>query len=182
MAYTNKIVINSVTGQRIKFLKTGKDTGGKLLEIESTYRPHSKEPPLHYHPYQEEDFVIMKGQMTVRLGSKILLLSEGNTLHVPANTVHSMWNNSASPAVINWRIQPALNTEYFLETANGLASDKKRRKRINSLLQRSLIANKYSKVFRLSRPSFVVQKIFFILLTPIALLIGYRASYKKYFD
>jgi len=111
-----------------------------------------------------------------------LFLNEGEILHIPAKTIHSMWNNSASPTIVNWKIQPALNTEYFLETANGLAADKARRQRFNSLLQRSLIANKYSNVFRLSQPSFLIQKFLFILLTPVALLAGYRASYKKYFD
>jgi len=182
MAYKNKIITNPIVGQQIKFLQTAKDTDGKLLEMDASYRPYSKEPPLHYHPSQEEDFMILKGQMTVRLEGKILLLNEGDTLHIPANTIHSMWNNSGSMSVINWKIQPALNIEYFLETATGLASDKKRRRRMRSLLQKSLMANKYSGVFRLSKPPFFIQKIFFLVLTPFAWLVGYRASYKQYFD
>ena len=93
-----------------------------------------------------------------------------------------MWNNSGSVSVINWKIQPALDTEYFLETVTGLAADKKRRRRIRSLLQRALMANKYSGVFRLSKPPFFIQKFLFIALTPFAWLAGYRASYKRYFD
>ena len=182
MAFKNKIIFNPIVGQNIRFLQTSRDTDGKLLEMEASYRAYSREPPPHYHPHQDEVFMIMKGQMTVRLEGKILLLNEGDTLHIPANAIHSMWNNTASPAVVNWKIQPALNTEYFLETAVGLAADKERRKRFNSLLQRSLIANKYSNVFRLSRPSFVAQKIIFILLIPVGWLLGYRGSYKKYFD
>ncbi len=120
--------------------------------------------------------------MTVRIEGKILLLNEGGTLHIPASTIHSMWNNSGSTSVVNWKIQPALSTEYFLETVFGLAADEKKRKRVNSLLQRLLMANRYSKVFRLSRPSFFVQKILFIVLTPFGWLFGYRASYKRYFD
>src|SRR6185295_10369701 len=161
MAYRNKIMTNPIVGQNIKFLQTARDTDGKLLEMEASYRPYSKEPPPHYHPYQEEDFMILKGQMTVRLGGKILLLNEGDTLHIPANTIHSMWNNSGNTAVINWKIQPALITEYFFETVAGLASDKRRRKRMRSILQRSLLANKYSRVFRLTTPPFFIQKILF---------------------
>jgi mannose-6-phosphate isomerase-like protein (cupin superfamily) len=182
MAFKNKIIINPIVGQNIRFLQTAKDTDGKLLEMEASYGPFSREPPAHYHPRQHEVFMIIKGQMTVRLKGKILFLNEGEILHIPAKTIHSMWNNSASPTIVNWKIQPALNTEYFLETANGLAAEKARRQRFNSLLQRSLIANKYSNVFRLSQPSFLIQKFLFILLTPVALLAGYRASYKKYFD
>jgi len=182
MAYKNKIITNPLVGQNIKFLQTAKDTGGKLLEMEAAYRPYSKEPPLHYHPHQEEDFLIIKGQMTVRLAGKILLLNEGDTLHIPASTVHSMWNNSAGTAVVNWKVRPAMNTEYFFENASGLASDKKRHKRMRSILQKSLLANKYSRIFRLSRPSFFIQKLIFIILAPFGWLAGYRASYKRYMD
>jgi quercetin dioxygenase-like cupin family protein len=182
MAYKNKMITNPLVGQNIKFLQTAKDTQGELLEMEASYRAYSKEPPQHYHPYQEEDFIIVKGQMTARLDGKILLLNENDKLHIPANTVHSMWNNSGHTAVINWKVRPALTTEYFLETVTGLASDKKRSRRMGSLLQKSLLANKYSKVFRLSRPPFLIQNVLFIILAPFALLVGYRASYKKYFD
>ena len=181
MAFKYKMITNPIVGQHIKFLQTASDTEGKLLEMEASYRPYSKEPPLHYHPYQEEDFIIVKGQMTVRLDGKILLLKENDTLHIPSNTIHSMWNNSSSTTMINWKIRPALTTEFFLETATGLASDGKGR-RLRSLLQRSLLANKYSRVFRLSKPPFLIQKVLFVILTPIAWLFGYRATYKKYFD
>src|SRR6476469_2466077 len=122
MAYKNKVMANPIIGQHIKFLQTARRSRDRAcpvsaasLEMEASYRPYSKEPPPHYHPYQEEDFMILKGQMTVRLQGKILLLNEGDTLHIPANTIHSMWNNSGSTSVINWKIQPALTTEYFLE-------------------------------------------------------------------
>lgn len=182
MAYKNKLIINPLSGQMIKFLQTTKDTNGKFLEMESEYRAHSMEPLPHYHPYQEEYFIIEKGQMTVRLEDKVMVLNEGDFLHIPVNTIHSMWNDSASPAVINWKVQPALSTEFFLETVMGLAADKTKHKRMKSFLQRSLMGYKYSDVFRISRPSFFVQKILFVLVAPFALLLGYRSSYKEYLD
>ncbi len=38
MAFRNKKIINRTTGQEIKFLQTGKETSGRLLEMEATYR------------------------------------------------------------------------------------------------------------------------------------------------
>ncbi|CAN5905524.1 hypothetical protein BH24BAC1_BH24BAC1_03250 [soil metagenome] len=43
-------------------------------------------------------------------------------------------------------------------------------------------ANKYADVIRLSKPPFAVQKILFLALTPIAYLLGYKPTYKKYID
>jgi quercetin dioxygenase-like cupin family protein len=179
MAFQNKIITNPVTGQTIRFLQTSKDTSGELLEMEACYRSHSKVPPLHYHPYQDEDFIIEKGQMTVRMQGKVFILKKGDRLHIPANVSHTMWNNSDNNAIVNWKVRPAIDTEYFLETITGLAAGKKANP---SFLQMVLTARKYFNVFRLSSPAFIIQKILFIVLIPFALLAGYKSVYKKYLD
>ncbi len=183
MAYQNKIIRNPKTQQEIKFLQTACDTDGELLEMESTYSIHSPEPPPHYHPQQAEDFTIVSGEMTVRMNGQIRVLKQGDTLHVPANTVHSMWNNTGQKAVVNWKVRPALDTEHFFETFTGLAIDGKTNETgMPPLLQVALLVTKYDHVFRLAKPPFPVQKILFLLLTPFAYLSGYRSVYRKYLD
>ena len=39
MAYTGQTIENPVSGERITFLKTSRDTGGEKLEIELELRP-----------------------------------------------------------------------------------------------------------------------------------------------
>ena len=121
MAYRNKIIRNVQLGQEIRFLQTAKDTDGTLLEMESTYHAASKEPPPHYHPHQEEDFTVVEGELHVRLEDHLVILKKGDHLHIPKNRVHSMWNGSENRTVVNWKVQPAMNTEYFLETAVGIS-------------------------------------------------------------
>lgn len=183
MAYQNKILRNPKTQQEIRFLQTAKDTGGQLLEMESTYNLHSPEPPPHYHPYQAEDFIIVSGEMTVRINGQVRVLKQGDTLHVPANTVHSMWNDTGQKAVVNWKVRPALDTEHFFETFTGLAIDGKTNDTgMPPFLQVALLVNKYDRVFRLAKPPFPVQKILFSLVTPFAYLKGYKSSYPEYLD
>src|SRR5262245_33138090 len=121
MAYQNKVIINPAVGLRIRFLQTANDTEGKLLEIEAVYSAGSNEPRQHYHPLQEEEFTIIKGEMTVRIDGELRALKQGDILYVPSNKSHSMWNNSKGESVINWKVTPALTTEYLLETFAGLA-------------------------------------------------------------
>ena len=183
MAYQNKVIVNPAVGLRIKFLQTSNDTKGKLLEMEAAYSPGSKEPPQHYHPSQEEEFTITRGEMTVRIDGALRVLRQGDSLRVPSNKSHSMWNNSERESVINWKVAPALTTEYMLETFAGLAVDGKTdRGGTPKFLQIVLIANKYAKVFRLSKPSYMIQRIIFSILTPIAYMAGYKPVYKKYFS
>ena len=138
---------NSSTGQTIKFLQTAKDTNHELLEIEAVYDPHSKPPPPHYHPYQDEDFVIVKGQMNVQVGEKMITLREGDHFHIPANTVYSMWNSSDSLAIVNWKTRPALDTEYFLEAVTDLGNQSANSES-QSLKLKSLV-EKYSNTLRI---------------------------------
>ena len=182
MAYKGKLIRNTKTGQDIRFLQTGADTNGELLRMESTYHAASKEPPPHYHPHQDEDFTVVEGEINIRIkGQGIKVLKKGEHLHIPKNTVHTMWNSTGNRTVVDWVVRPALDTEYFLETVVGLAADGKTNDMGRpSILQVALIANRFSSVFRLTAPPFVVQRILFTLLTPFAYLKGLRPIYKKY--
>jgi len=150
MAYKDQTITNLSTGQTIRFLQTAKDTNHEFLEIEAAYDAHSKPPPPHYHPYQEEDFVIVKGEMELQMGDKTITLHEGDCFHIPANTVHSMWNNSGSLAIVNWKTRPALDTQYFLEAVTDIANQKVDNNEHPSALLKSLM-EKYSNTFRVSK-------------------------------
>ena len=183
MAYKGKIINNKKTGQQVKFIQTADDTGGELLEMESFFQPHSKEPVPHYHPFQEEDFVVLEGEITVRINGKLHTLKQGDTLHVNKNQVHSMWNQSGNTARVNWKVMPASDTEYFLENGIGIANEKKTNdKGMPGLLQVALLANRFSHVYRVAKPPYVVQKILFTTLTPFSYLAGYRPCYKEFVD
>lgn len=183
MAYKGKIIRNTITGQEIKFLQTSVDTEGDLLEMQSTFSPTSNKPPAHYHPSQREDFVVEEGELTVCLNGVISVLKKGESLHVPANCIHSMWNASNKKTIVNWKVCPALSTEYFLETIFGLSNDGKTDQTGRpSIFQVALLSGKYANVFRLTKPSFKVQKVVFSLLAPVAHLKGYKADYEKYFS
>ena len=183
MAYPNKVIRNIKTGQDIRFIKTGRETNGELLEMEASFAPHSMEPAAHYHPKQAEDFTVLQGAITVRLNGKVSVLKAGDSLHIPPNAVHAMWNSTSQKAVVNWKVKPALNTDHLLETGVGLANDTNTtEKGMPGVLQMALLAQRYSDVYRLAKPSYAVQRIMFGLLSPIARLAGYRSEYKKYID
>lgn len=183
MAFINKILSNKITGQDIQFLKTANGTNGELLEMKTTHHSQSAEPPMHFHPLQEEYFTILSGELTVRIHGKMQTLKAGEQLHIPQNTSHAMWNVSNQKTIVHWKVFPALDTAQFFETIYGLVNDGKiNNKGIPSLLQMALTATRFSNVFRLSKPHFIIQKIIFSLLTPFALMTGKKAVYKKYFD
>ena len=183
MAYTNKTISHPINGQQIRFVQTANDTGGRLLHMESVYEPFSKAPAPHYHPAQTEHFTTLSGAIRIVIEGKAIELKPGETVCIPPNTVHAMWNPFGEKAVVSWKVEPALDTEQFLETGMGLAADGKTCKNgMPPLLQVALLANKYAHVFRLAKPPYWIQKVLFTLLAPLALLRGYKATYQKYLD
>lgn len=183
MAYKNKILQNSITRQNFKFLQTAADSNGELLEIESTYNSKTPEPPPHYHPNQAEDFTILEGELHAKINGEFRIYKKGDQFHIPAGTVHSMWNNSNGKTIMNWKVRPALFSENFFEIATGLANNGKTNKKgMPNILQVSLMLKHFDPVFRLTKPSMIVQKIVLGTLRPIARILGYKAVYKEYID
>lgn len=181
MANTNKRMYNPITNQEIRFLQTAADTQGVLLEMESVYRGKSAKPALHYHPNQDETFTVLQGKLQVILEGRSLLFHAGDTLHIPRGCIHSMWNDTDDTTVVNWKVQPAMDTEHFLETAMGLAADgKTNRHGMPGILQAALMMNYFANTFRLASPPAFIQKMVFGMLRPIARLRGLRPVYTEY--
>ena len=183
MAFRGKKISNPVNKQTIEFVTTSKESEGRLLEMIASWEPHSIKPLEHYHPYQQEQFSVLDGEMSLMLNGKTYVLQKGDSFEIPPKTVHAMWNHSDKIAVMNWKVSPALQTEYFLETGMGLATDGKTGKNgMPGMLQTILLAQKYHREFRLHHPTYIFQQIVFAILKPFALLSGKKAVYLKYID
>lgn len=172
-----KVIHNSRTGHTYTLVRTAADTNGASLEMDVVYPPQSAEPPAHYHPLQAERFRLRSGEMTVRMHGQLRVLRAGDTLDVPPNTVHSMWNHRSDAAVMEWVVSPALQTEQFFETFAELAnSGRTNAEGTPGLLQLALLLPRFANEFRLASPPFWVQRLVCALLAPVARLAGYRSA------
>src|SRR3954467_13575474 len=113
MATAGHELRNPHTGQTLIFRRTAADTGGELLEVESTWEQQGPQPPAHFHPSQEERFEVLEGALEAEIDGERRTLSQGDELVLPAGTVHSMWNAGPGPARASWVTRPALRTEQF---------------------------------------------------------------------
>jgi quercetin dioxygenase-like cupin family protein len=170
-------------GERLIIRKTGKSTGGELLEMEAVYMPASPQPPYHYHPYQEEQFEVLAGVFRAMINDVEYTYQTGDKFTVPANIPHWMHNISPEEGRLLWQIRPALKSQEFFETMWGLLGDDKTNANgVPNLLQLAVILLAYRNEFRASRPPYPVQRILFSLLAPLGWLLGYRARYARYSD
>jgi quercetin dioxygenase-like cupin family protein len=176
MARAGDIIDNPITGERITFLETARDTNGELLRFEYLAPPHTPGPPLHVHPYQEERFVeVLSGTLTARLGKDNRSLGKGQILTVSPGTPHTWRNDGAEEVRMLVEIRPALRMEEVFEITFNLARDAKTDERgiPKNPLQAAAAAWEYADELRLARPPFAVQKMLLAVLAPVLRLLGY---------
>jgi len=152
MAKPGDVLENPFTGQTLAFRRTAAETGGEVLEVESTWAGEGQEPPVHYHPQQEEHFEVLEGELRARVGDEDRTVRAGDTLEVPAGTPHAMWNAGPGPARALWQTRPALRTEAFFELVWGLAQAAHSGQESPGPDEVAAMMREYEQEFRLGRP------------------------------
>lgn len=167
------VLTHPVTGMSLRILRSAEETGGELLEMEAGYPAGSAAPPPHFHPRQEERFVLLEGGMRTVVGGVRRDLAAGESLVLPAGTVHAMWNPGPGRARVNWQVRPALRTQEFFAIVFALAA----RRPVNAqgvpgLLDLALLMPHFRPEIQVTSPPAWVQSLLFGLLGPIARRLG----------
>jgi mannose-6-phosphate isomerase-like protein (cupin superfamily) len=169
---------NPVTGERIVFRQTSRETNGQAVVIETFVQPNGFVAAAHVHPSQEERFEILSGSVGFKVGRKKLVADPGQRLTVPAGTPHKFWNAGEEEAHFVCEVRPALQFEALLATMFALATDgKTNRKGMPNPLRLAVIANAHFDTVRLPFPPAVVQRIGLALGSPLGRALGYRPVY-----
>jgi mannose-6-phosphate isomerase-like protein (cupin superfamily) len=177
-----RTIENPVTGERVKFLATAKETNGEYVRIRNETAAGAPGVVLHYHLTYTEAFKVLEGSLDMCVGSKEnhRVLTEDESAYVPLNTVHRFWNSSTEPVVFEVEIRPARNFEKSLRAAFGLAEDGKTNDKgvPKNILELALIYE-HSESYIVDMPLFL-QKAIFEALARIARWRGYDPEFSKY--
>jgi quercetin dioxygenase-like cupin family protein len=117
------VIDNPVSGETIVIRQRADETGGALLVWELFLAPGGRVPSTHAHPEQEERFTVLGGLMRFRVRGRAVIMTAGETLIVPAGTVHSFANAGRGPAHAAVETRPALEMQALLETAAAMARE-----------------------------------------------------------
>jgi mannose-6-phosphate isomerase-like protein (cupin superfamily) len=180
MARAGEQLHDPVRGDSIEFRETARDTGGALL---SGVWTAVGAPLMHVHPLQEEHFEVLSGTVGIQIEDEHRSLGEGEQATVPPGTPHRWYSeDDQQKARFLFELRPALNSEIFLETLYGLATDGNTdRNGLPNPLQMAVTLNGLHKgEIYLATPPIAVQKALFALLSPVGELLGYRDHYPKY--
>lgn len=179
MARSGDVIEHPVTGERVIFRKTARDTGGERMEGLLIVQPHGFVAAEHIHPLQAEHFEVMTGGIRLRLNGVERDLHAGERMTVPAGAPHVWWNPNDAEAQVEVALQPALDSELFFETFFGLAQAGKVNPKtgLPNPLVLALVMREFKDEIVLARPPVPVQRVLFGTLGVVGRLFGYRGRY-----
>ena len=169
------VIDNPAARMMLRLVRTAAETDGELLEMEATYEACSVEPLEHFHPKQDEHFEILAGAMEAQISGERRPLRAGDTVDVPAGTVHAMWNGGDEQARVMWQTRPALRSEEFFRTIAAMAKDGKLTTRgARDPLAGAAVMQEFRDEFRPTTPPALVQAVAFPVLSVVARVLGRR--------
>ncbi len=178
MIHAGDTLENKVTGERIVFHKTSRETGGEAVVVECFVQPGGCVAAAHVHPDQDERFEVLKGSVGFRVGKTKLVAGPGERHLVSAGTPHQFWNAGDEEAHFVCEVRPALQFEQLIETMFSLAADgKTNRKGMPNLLRLAVIAREHFDTVQLPFPPAPLQRIGLAMGAPLGRLLGFAPTY-----
>ena len=112
-------------GDRVSFLVTGAESHGGCFIVEGMAAPGGGPPP-HIHHFEDESFYILEGTATFQAGGQTIYAKQGDFIHIPRGTVHSLKNEGKVPARALIITSPAGPTgmQQFVEESFYPATDR----------------------------------------------------------
>ena len=179
MAFSGQVIENPENGERVRFLRTARETGGRVLSFQSSLRPGGFVGVEHVHPLQTSHFQVLTGPVTFRIAGRQFKVARGETITVHPGTPHRYWNDTDHPVSVMVEFRPALRTETLFETFFGLARDGMvAGDRVRNLFREAVLVEEFSAE---SRPTCSpVRWRALRLMALIGRLLGYRAIDQRY--
>lgn len=120
MGVTAGDVLSFHDGSEFTVVRSAADTGGEVLELEMFFPPTTEDVPRHVHPQQAETYEVIEGVFNVLVGSEWHELGPGQSVTVPAGSVHTFRVVGEGPARVRNLHAPALDFEDYFATESRL--------------------------------------------------------------
>jgi quercetin dioxygenase-like cupin family protein len=172
---------NPKTGEWVRFLRTGAETQGELLEFEMAVAPNGAVAGAHLHPKQSEVFRTVAGTLTLFLNGVRHEVAAGSELIVPPGTIHAFANEGSDTGRVLVIVRPALKLEGFIRIFFGLARDGLTDDRgLIPVLRFAALYWRFRESFVPAKPPRFVLDTILGFLYPISRLCGHSSAYAEY--
>lgn len=170
---------NPVTGETFRCLSSTADA----FIIEWTVRPEEYVPFEHVHLYQEEIFIVRRGEIRVVLDGEERVGRVGDVITVPRGTRHVAYNNKPEPLRCVVAYRPGLDYYKFFQCFAGLTLDRDINRKGGVNIPKMMYFARKMNARALARPTSVPRPLFKLLLNffyVVGTVAGWEKQYQKY--
>jgi len=179
MIVPGQTLTNPVTGERLVFHVTARETGGEYVRFEAVVSPGGTLASPHLHPYQTERFEILEGSLSMTVGGRRLEAAPGDVVVIRPGTPHDFVNRGDRDTRMLVEVRPALALESLLETMYSLAADgKTNRFGLPNPFRLAVIARAHFDTVRLPVVPAWAQRAALAVGAPLGRLLGYGPVYR----
>jgi mannose-6-phosphate isomerase-like protein (cupin superfamily) len=151
---------------------------GEWLTVRLMIQPFAPGPPEHVHESFDETFTVKKGELSMMVDGKVVILRAGQTLSIPKGTPHKPFNATGGQVVVESDSGKNLPTKFayylsqFYPYMDSFDMDPNEIPTSKILLQMSVYGSEMDTW--LAGPPVGVQKAIRFILAPTARLLGYE--------
>jgi len=100
-------------GARLSLVLTARETAGAYSLFDYAAPPHYAGPPPHWHRQTSEFFYVLDGQLQLTIGSRTMIATPGEAVHIPPGVVHAFANPHLGPVRFLVQVSPGGFEDYF---------------------------------------------------------------------
>lgn len=119
----DRILENAATGERVRFVRTAKETGGELLVMEDHWTRPGHVVPRHIHPGIEERWTVIEGRVAYTVDGTETIAGPGDSVVAPAGSPHSARDAGNGEVLVRIEMRPPLRWEDFVHQLFALAGE-----------------------------------------------------------
>ena len=108
---------NDLFGDTYTVKAAGDETDGVLAVIEADLAPKSSGTPLHINTLEDENYYVVEGTLTFRIGEETIEAPAGSFVHIPKGVVHTHWNGTSERVRLLGVPTPAGFETFFADLA-----------------------------------------------------------------
>jgi quercetin dioxygenase-like cupin family protein len=100
------------------------ETGGEISRVEIDLEGGQGGPAVHIHPGQREIYTVDAGELVVTIDGESHVIPAGESIEVPAGSVHSFANRSDEMVRFSAEHLPALGIEEYMRLVHGRVQER----------------------------------------------------------
>lgn len=184
---SGEVYYNPRCREKIVIRTPSENTGGERAIWDLYVEPGGFAAGMHKHPFSYERFTLVRGKLRVRIAGRDVILDKiGQTVLVQPGTAHrwfSATGDEVTFVVLEVRNRAVRLEQLILRQLFGLAQDGKTNAEGRpNLLQSAVTMLEFSDALRFTRPPWVMQRMLYGAVAPLARLLGYQACNSEYLD